>query len=44
MMKVVCKILTSVLAAVCLFKVVQLLIDFFYDKYGKRYIQADEIE
>ncbi len=44
MMKVVCKILTSLLAVICLFKVVQLLIDFFYDKYGKRYIQAEEIE
>ena len=43
-MKVVFKILTSIFAAVCLFKAVQLLIDLFYEKYGKRYIQAEEIE
>ncbi len=43
MMKVFLKVLACVVAAVCLFKVVQILLDYFYEKYGKRYIQAEEM-
>lgn len=41
-MKLFCKIFASILAALCVFKGLQLLIDFLYDKYGKRYIQSEE--
>ncbi len=41
-MKLFCKIFLSLIAAVCAFKALQLLIDFLYDKYGKRYIQSEE--
>ena len=41
-MKLFCKIFLSILTALCVFKGLQLLIDFLYDKYGKRYIQSEE--
>lgn len=41
-MKLAIKILLAVLAAFCIFKGVQILIDLLYDKYGKKYIQSEE--
>ena len=41
-MKIFCRILASLLAAFCVFKGIQILIDALYNKYGKRYIQSDE--
>lgn len=41
-MKVFWKVLMAVLAAFCIFKGVQILIDLMYNKYGKRYIQSEE--
>lgn len=38
------RILFSILAAICLLKGIQIIIDSLYNKYGKRYIQAQEIE
>ena len=37
-MKLFCKIFLSILTALCVFKGLQLLIDFLYDKYGKRFL------
>ena len=41
-MKIFFKILLAVLAAFCIFKGVQIMIDLLYDKYGKKYIQSEE--
>jgi len=42
-MKTVLKILIAVIAALCVLKGVQIAVDLLYGKYGKRYIQANDL-
>lgn len=42
-MKTFFKVLISVLTVLCVLKGIQILFDLLYSKYGKRYIQAEEM-